>query len=315
MASENNNRPFLDFYQERLIGMKTGIVKSIHGDLLSPRSIGSYETIYNHAVRFIGDKVVYPDEMDETWYEGFRDYLIFLDLRKNTISSTLGKLKTFQRKHCKAERIFFPADDFKLSNELTTKVFVGPEEIHKLLQSRYNWGRTRIRDAFVLQCHCGLRFSDMRRLLKEPRLYVIQVQDRLFFRITTQKTDQDVVIPISKIMLEILERRNWDFGGMMSIQLYNRFIKEICKQAGLTTEVVERYTKGGKKHAVVRPKYELVSSHTARRSFATNAFLAGVPSMKIRKITGHTTEQSFQTYIRADSLESALSLVDHPFFQ
>ena len=62
------------------------------------------------------------------------------------------------------------------------------------------------------------------------------------------------------------------------------------------------------------PKYALVSSHTARRSFATNAYKAGIPSIAIMKITGHKRESTFMRYIRVSERENAEMLKDAAFF-
>jgi integrase len=62
-------------------------------------------------------------------------------------------------------------------------------------------------------------------------------------------------------------------------------------------------------------KYNLISTHTARRSFATNLFLADVPPISIMKITGHKTERAFLSYIRMTSEQNADKLLDHSFFQ
>ena len=73
-------------------------------------------------------------------------------------------------------------------------------------------------------------------------------------------------------------------------------------------------TKGGKVEKKSLPKFKLISTHTARRSFATNIFIAGVPSISIMKITGHKSERSFLQYIRISQEENADNLIKHPFF-
>jgi hypothetical protein len=62
-------------------------------------------------------------------------------------------------------------------------------------------------------------------------------------------------------------------------------------------------------------KWEAVSSHTARRSAATNMFKAGIPSISIMKITGHKTETQFIKYIKVSKEENAEMLMDNPFFK
>ena len=61
-------------------------------------------------------------------------------------------------------------------------------------------------------------------------------------------------------------------------------------------------------------KYELISSHTARRSFATNAVLDGVPYHWIMQITGHKSVTSFEKYVKIGAKQAAVLLAKHPFF-
>ena len=78
-------------------------------------------------------------------------------------------------------------------------------------------------------------------------------------------------------------------------------------------EVVK--TKGGLRISETKPKFQLITTHVARRSFATNLYLAGIPSISIMKITGHRTERSFLKYIKISQEENAQKLMEHPYFQ
>lgn len=60
-----------------------------------------------------------------------------------------------------------------------------------------------------------------------------------------------------------------------------------------------------------KPLFECVTSHTARRSFATNLYLDGFPTIEIMKITGHKTEKSFMKYIKVSKLDAAKRLSAH----
>ena len=73
-------------------------------------------------------------------------------------------------------------------------------------------------------------------------------------------------------------------------------------------------TRGGRKQRRTVPKYELIQSHTARRSGFTNMYLAGIPSLDIMKISAHTTESNFLNYIRVSKEETADKLSVHPYF-
>lgn len=84
--------------------------------------------------------------------------------------------------------------------------------------------------------------------------------------------------------------------------------------AGIDEEITLNKNVGGKNEQRTFRKYELVCTHTARRSFATNAYKAGVPTIAIMKITGHTKESTFLRYIKVSAEENAEMLRKHPFF-
>ena len=99
------------------------------------------------------------------------------------------------------------------------------------------------------------------------------------------------------------------------IQHFDRYIKLICKKVGFDEDVLWERTIGNDVVRKTCKRYELVGSHTARRSFATNAFLSGIPPYRIMLITGHRSEKSFFKYIRITREENALTLSNHKFFQ
>jgi integrase len=94
----------------------------------------------------------------------------------------------------------------------------------------------------------------------------------------------------------------------------NIYLKELCQRAGFSERIELGRTKGGLRETRVLEKWELVTTHTARRSFATNAFLAGVPTISIMKITGHKSESVFMKYIKVSTEQNALLLLQHPHF-
>ena len=87
-------------------------------------------------------------------------------------------------------------------------------------------------------------------------------------------------------------------------------MKEVCRIAGITEETSITHTIAGKRTKENFPKYELVSAHTARRSFATNMFESGVPALVIMQITGHKTEKAFLSYIKTDPEKYASMLIE-----
>ncbi|MBU1820883.1 MAG: site-specific integrase, partial [Bacteroidetes bacterium] len=159
-------------------------------------------------------------------------------------------------------------------------------------------------------CYTGLRFSDFSQLRKENIIYEGRI-----LTVATQKTGTRVFIPISPKVTAILEKHNWEPPRAMSNQKMNDYLKELAEEAELTDRVELSQTKGGKRISKYIEKHKLVSTHTARRSFATNAYLAGVPTIDIMKITGHKTETSFMKYIKVSGEETAIRMLEHDHFK
>jgi integrase len=154
--------------------------------------------------------------------------------------------------------------------------------------------KKRIRDICVLNCYTGLRHSDWSKVsidnIHDGKLYV-----------RTQKTDEPVIIPVKPLVSEILER--YETIEVPTLQKTNEAIRWIGDKA-----YDQKLGPGNIK------KWLEIRTHTVRRSFATNAYLAGIPIRDIMQITGHSTTKSFLKYIRVTKLETAEKLKDHPFF-
>ena len=130
-------------------------------------------------------------------------------------------------------------------------------------------------------------------------------------QITQQKTGNRVAIPVHWMVSEILEKYEGNLPRSISNQKLNDYLKELGQLVGLNEKVTKTITKGGVKRIITHQKYELLSSHTARRSFATNLFRDGFPSESIRKITGHKTERAFLKYLKLTNEQHAQMLAMH----
>lgn len=162
-----------------------------------------------------------------------------------------------------------------------------------------------VRARFLLGAFTGLRVSDFLKLPAE----MIGTD---FIRTRTRKTAQDVVIPVHPVLKEVIASGCLRYS--LTEQKVNDHIKEICRIAGIDDVVTFHRQHGGRKMTFTHRKYDLVTTHTARRSAATNMFLAGIPAISIMKITGHRTEASFLRYIRISQEENAELLKNHPYF-
>src|SRR5690606_22263202 len=105
-------------------------------------------------------------------------------------------------------------------------------------------------------------------------------------------TRERVTIPVSSRLKLILEKydNNLPTLKFKGLHSYNHWLKKIMQIVGFNEQVTIKDSQGGKITAKTVPFYSLVSSHTARRTFATIMFLSGVPSLLIMAVTGHKTE-------------------------
>ena len=127
--------------------------------------------------------------------------------------------------------------------------------------------------------------------------------------IRQKKTGAKISIPVSSELRSILERYDYKLPHLED-QVLNRYIKEICRLAGLDELIEIHNTKGGVIHKELKHKWELVQSHTARRTGATLMYLAGMDYYDIMRITGHTSPTMLKKYIKADSLEVAYKITE-----
>jgi len=165
----------------------------------------------------------------------------------------------------------------------------------------------KVRDLFVIGCYTGLRFSDLTKLNTENI-------NGDFINVSTQKTNDKVIVPIHFSVREILSKYEQLSKGLprsISNQKMNKYLKEIGELAGINTTVIITKTRQGLKTTANIPKYKLMTTHTARRSFATNLYKSDFPTIEIMKITGHRTETAFMKYIKVTKEETAQRLKEH----
>jgi integrase len=187
-----------------------------------------------------------------------------------------------------------------ISSESDTK-YLTPIEIKEIvdLDLKTNLKLDRVRDMFIISCNTALRYSDIVKI--KPEDIVDDMID-----ITQFKTKDKVAIPIMKEVGRLLSKYNYSLPKI-SNQKFNEYLYEVVKKCkGLEIEVTKKTIQGKQEIIIKKPKYEFISSHTARRSFATNEYMLRELSIQqIMSITGHKTERSFYKYIRMTPKENA----------
>ena len=245
--------------------------------------------------------------IDKMFFNDFVAFLQDLGLSTNTIWHKTVSIKAVMKAANEQELTDNTKyTSFKNVSEESQAIALSEKELDLLAQFDFsNSPRLeRTRDLFLIGCWTGLRFSDFTRIKQE------NIKDN-FLTIQQQKTNEFVTIPLHPVFLSIWNKYNGVLPANISNQKFNDNLKDVCKEAGLNDRVIKSITKGGKKISTVYEKWELVSSHTARRSFATNLYRSGFPSISIMQITGHKTESSFLKYIKVTKEEHAKMLMEH----
>lgn len=252
-------------------------------------------------------------DIDLSFYASFKQYMNRAGYSETYFGNQIKFIRLFMNEATERgynQQIGFKSRKFSSPQPLTTKVYLTGEEIKRIwalplgMQKRLEASR----DLFVLACKTGLRYSDLIQLRPENFS-----EEQKILRVQTKKTETIVHIPLSKDLLTLCEKYRFNLPKVNNTT-FNQHIRQICRLAGVSEIVPLSVSKGNKNIQKLKPKYELVTAHTARRSFATNAFLAKVPSIAIMKITGHRTEEAFMKYIRITGEDNARQLLSHPYF-
>ncbi|MEY4903070.1 MAG: hypothetical protein RLZZ292_885 [Bacteroidota bacterium] len=168
----------------------------------------------------------------------------------------------------------------------------------------------KARDLFLMGCYTGLRYGDFSTLTKEHFTTAIGKNGEKIdvIKKLTLKTIHPVTIPVFPETKVLINKYDEHPPEKITNQKLNEYIKEIGQIVGLDSNVMIPVNKGGVNTETNFKKYELIRTHTARRSFATNLHLQGFPSLEIMRITGHTTETQFKKYIRVTNEENAVNV-------
>ena len=251
------------------------------------------------------------DSMNYSFYESFVHFLSTqlvkrngeVGLAKNTVGKVINNLKNFLNKSM--NRNYCPdikLSQWKVMTEKVDHVYLDEQELEKVWNKDFSSDPEHelIRDVFIFGCETGLRISDFSADLS----IALKQENQNLITYVTQKTKKKVIIPVTPRLAALIEKFNGSYPTV-SKNKFNIEIKEVLRLSGIDKQVQITRTQGGKSTTNYHPKYKLVSSHTCRRSFATNAYLRGIPPAVIQQVTGHTTEKTLMRYIKADAHEAA----------
>ena len=267
-------------------------------------SLRSYEYLLNNQLipfaKKYGRDLLSFKSVDSTWDEYYIKFCTEKNYSKNTIDKYRKEIKKIMRyslmKEIHNNRKY---ENFKRTQEESSSIYLNEAEIKEIYNLEVDKKYEVTKNLFVFSCLTGLRVSD---------LFQLKIEDvkEDYILIKTIKTDDLLKIPLRPTASAILKKFDGDFPKISETK-YNLYIKEICSNVtSLKEEVSIYYTQGmNKRVKETFKKWQLVSSHTGRRSFATNEYLRDTPIFDIMAITGHKKVQMFMNYIRINQQEKA----------
>ncbi len=273
-------------------------------------TVKSYEQTLGHLKNFHEETgyVLDFNTVDSEFYSEFIDFMnskTYIINKKerhyslNTIGKHIKNLKTFMGASLYEElHTNLKYKKFKPLAEITTAVYIELDELKRIneldLSDKPHYQLAR--DVFIIGCEIGQRISDYHYLSEQT---IVEHQNERYIKVKQEKTKKEVWCRITPAIEKIMNDR---YNGMLppkiAEQKLNDYIKIIGQLAKVDTQIKHEITKGGKKKVKYMAKYDLIMGHTARRTFCTLKFKAGMSVHSIMELSGHSTEKEFMKYIR-----------------
>ena len=348
LAAEKAKITLVQFIDKYVTEIKSGARQTEKGTNFSPNTVRSVKQALVQFQRFCKYKKKEYNfgDIDMQFYHDFTSYLkAEIKDKKGTILkdaynvNTTGKcIRTLKNILSIAEseglhsNSIWKDKKFKGTRIETESIYLTREDLNKIMKadlSKHGIGHDQARDIFMVGVWTAQRVSDYNYISKE-QIYThtkrwiedvpdpenpgktkaeIRTKEIMYISLIQKKTGAQVSIPVSSELKGILEKYDYSLPHLED-QVINRYLKDICKEAGLTESVEILETKGGTPVRNRYPKWDLVHTHTARRTGATLMYLSGMDLYDIMKITGHTTPVMLKKYIKADKLDIIEKITD-----
>ena len=223
-------------------------------------------------------------------------------IKNSTIEKKLGYLRWFLNWETdKGINTNHAYKTFKPTLKSTQKkvIYLTKEELSRIKNYEIPESKSyleAVRDVFFFCCFSGLRHSDVYNLRRNDIK-----GDHL--KVTTVKTADSISVDLNKMTRDILDKyKDIDFpdGKVLPViknQPMNRDLKELCELAGIDEEIRITTYKGNQRIDEIRKKYELIGTHTGRRTFIVNALSRGIAPNVVMKWTGHSVYKAMKPYI------------------
>ncbi|MDO1451028.1 site-specific integrase [Rhodocytophaga aerolata] len=313
LATQRNIEPTIDHIKEQLALLERPILPDTSKDFFKMyenfieesksrrayNTIKQHRTAINHLISFqqTYKYTITLESINMDFYVKFTSYLSKeLQLNPNSVGDILKNLKIFLNELTEKginTNLTFKSKAFKKPSAPVEITTLTQQELDTLftLELSDNKKLDKVRDLFIFSCTTGLRFSDMANLKPENIK-----EDTIEF--ITIKTKDQLSVPIIFYARQILVKYGNKLPRVMSNQKMNDYLKELGKVAGLSHQVQKVKFLGVKRIDTRVPKFELLSTHTARRTFVTLSLEKGMRPEEVMRITGHKNIKTLMKYVK-----------------
>ena len=328
-VQERKRKDVKSFVKNYVDGIVRGEILNMKGKHYSNNSVKSWKQFRRLFLDCYKNMDFTWDELTQPIIHQFLNYLErkgYMGETKNRhigVFSTLITIAEKQKLHTNGIARKWLSAPIVNDDEKRALIYLTKEELKGLYDMSLSGLKEQVRDVFLIACFTALRYSDFRKIKKGCIGFT--EKGTKVIRIVQQKTKGQVVIPIINDELEtLLKKYDYTVPDVCG-QIINRYIKEICKDLSETLpslgvklrtlltkterdgissgKLVFEFDKEG---FPVKPRYELISCHTARRTAITNMYLSGKFSTRqIMSVSGHKKETTFLKYIRLSLDEKA----------
>lgn len=269
-----------------------------------------YTTLKKHLINFeanINFKMSF-ENIDFSFLDNLQKYFYSVKLSSNTIRKNLQFLNSFLK--WAAEREYhsnYKFASYKLPKEIRKDAFsLSLQNLRQIQDYKPSSSKLEhVRDVFLFMVYTGQRFSDVSRLKSSD------IREG-HWKLTQFKTKKTVTIPLINSALEILNKYDMELP-IVSNQKTNKYLKEMAKDAGLTELITDVGYFGNERISKSVPIHDVISTHTARRTFVSLSSLGGVNQQVVQSITGHSSTKMVSRYYDSNKTNAAKELIEDVF--
>lgn len=273
-------------------------------------------SVYNQMLtRLKAFRSVVPfDTVTSEFLQDWIDHMFAQKYEQNTVNKAVSTLKTVLNEATEKGvnvSLRYKSRRGSVGKVTTTKVYLPEGELESMARAALPDSLGRVRDLFLVASYTGVRYSDLFKIGRES--FSLQ-GDVYHFAFEVHKTKEWIYIPAHPVVIRIMEKYDWQLPRLSNPK-YNLYLKDMCRACGLTDPVRQISFPGGIRTEKRRPKCDLVTSHTARRSAICNMYLAGLQVETIKEISGHKSHAAFMAYLRLSPSDHLQVAADNRFWK